>query len=396
MKLGAIIVWATLIGCGDPKVTPETVAEGGKDGARVEVTGEVHAVTFDSTRAVAKRVKMANHRDSVEWVLEQDDEETMGKAPSFAEASGDYLRTDARYILFRSTKPAGITFQEPGFNSNRITEAWGLAVHAPALALGDELPELGATIKVTGTLRRELWNEREVTLPILEDAQITIVSGPAPMKGAGESCGLDQECNARLICDRSTRTCGAPPREIFWADPWHDVNGACDVDADCPLGQVCDPGYTIRDSTTDPEHGARYLAAEDVGRHLCRLVPGATVASQCPKIYSVRDLVGGRFVTGKEICVRVRSFVNVHAEDGDTHAQMLVDEPIPYPTADAPYNQFGGTTESGPMYKDPALPGGPVLDPPEGQEVIAIGTYRFDPSHGWYEVHPVKAFLPVP
>lgn len=396
MKLGLVVAWGALVGCADPKATPESIAEGGKDGAHVDVIGEVHAITFDSTRAVAKRVRMANHRDSIEWVLEQDDEEAMGKAPPLAEASGDYLRTGDRYILIRSTRPAGITFQEPGFNSNRLVESWGLAVHAAPLAPGDELPEVGATLKVTGTLRRVVWNEREVALPLVEDAVITVVSAPAPMKGRGESCGLDQECNARLICDRATRTCVAPPREVFWADPWHDVNGACDVDADCPLGQVCDPSYAIRDAAVDPTYGARYLAATDTGRHLCRLAAGATVATQCPKIYSVRDLVGGRFVTGKEVCVRVKSFVNVSAEDGDTHAQMVVDEPIPYPTADAAYNLFGGTTENGPMYKDPALPGGPVRDPTEGQEVIAIGTYRFDPSHGWYEVHPVKAYLPVP
>ena len=396
MNLAVLATCCALVGCSSSKVTPESVATGGKDGDHVEVTGEVHAITFDTTRAAAKRVKMAAHRDSIEWVLEQDDEEAMGRAPSTAEASGDYLRTDDRYILIRSIKPEGITFQEPGFNANRLVEAWGLAVHAPPLGPGDELPEVGATIKVTGTLHRTTWNERVETLPIIDDAAITIVSGPEPLKGSGASCALDQECNTRLICDRTTRSCGQPPREIFWADPWHDVNGACDVDADCPLGQVCEPTYVMRDMAADPEYGVRYLAGVDVGRHLCRLAAGATVATQCPKIYSVRDLVGGRFATGKEVCVRVKSFVNVHAEDGDTHAQMVVDEPIPYPTADAPYNQFGGTTESGPMYKDPTLPGGPVLDPPEGTEVIAVGTYRFDPSHGWYEVHPVKAFLPAP
>src|SRR5690349_22523553 len=27
---------------------------------------------------------------------------------------------------------------------------------------------------------------------------------------------------------RATQTCTPPPREIYWADPWHDLNGACD------------------------------------------------------------------------------------------------------------------------------------------------------------------------
>jgi hypothetical protein len=47
------------------------------------------------------------------------------------------------------------------------------------------------------------------------------------------------------------------------------------------------------------------------------------------------------------------------------------------------------------MYKNPALPGGAIVDPQPDQEVIAIGTYRYDPDHGWYEVHPVKAYFPV-
>jgi hypothetical protein len=113
-------------------------------------------------------------------------------------------------------------------------------------------------------------------------------------------------------------------------------------------------------------------------------------------VYTTRDLVGARFVTGKEICVRVKSLANTQADDGDTHAQMQVDEPIPYPTADIAYHLFGGCTEVGPVHKDPALPGGPVLDPQPNDEWIAIGTYRYDPDHGWYEVHPVKAYLPVP
>ena len=75
---------------------------------------------------------------------------------------------------------------------------------------------------------------------------------------------------------------------------------------------------------------------------------------------------------------------------------MHVDEPIPYPIDDIAYDLFGGTTENGPPYKDPTLPGGAVADPAVDQEVIAVGTYRYDPDHGWYEVHPVKAYLPPP
>jgi len=94
--------------------------------------------------------------------------------------------------------------------------------------------------------------------------------------------------------------------------------------------------------------------------------------------------------------VRGTLFVATVAEDNDTHDQMRVDEPIPYPQPDITYDLFGGVTENGPIYKDPTLPGGPVLDPAEGQDVIAVGTYRYDPDHGWYEVHPVKAYLTPP
>jgi len=110
----------------------------------------------------------------------------------------------------------------------------------------------------------------------------------------------------------------------------------------------------------------------------------------------VRDLVGGRFVTGKEICVRVRLLANTLAEDGDTHAQMFVDEPIPYPTDDIAYHLFGATTENGPIYKDPTVPGGAVVDPSPDVDLVAIGTFRYDPDHGWYELHPVKRYLPAP
>jgi hypothetical protein len=392
MKLAAVLL--VVCACGDnTRVTPETLATSGKDGDKVEVTGQVHTVTFDSVRSAARRELIATHRDSVEWVLEQEDEARMGAQPSFDEPDGPYRRTTDRYILIRSVKPAGVTFGEEGFNSNRLEPAWGLAVHLPDLAPGQEMPEVGSTIKVKGTFKRVTWNQRAVDLPIIDDATITILDGPPPLLAMGEACTLDQQCGARLICDRVTTKCGLPPREIYWADPWHDVNGACDADADCPLGQVCDPSYTI---AATPPYGPHYLPTVDTGRHLCRLAPGATVASQCPRIYTTRDLVGGRFVAGKEVCVRATLFVAIQAEDGDTHAQMRVDEPIPYPEPDAAYNLFGATTENGPMYKDPALPGGAIADPKENQEVIAIGTYRFDPSHGWYEVHPVKAYLAPP
>lgn len=139
-----------------------------------------------------------------------------------------------------------------------------------------------------------------------------------------------------------------------------------------------------------------YFPERGAGRHLCVLAPGATLATECPRIYTPRDLVGGRFVTGKEICVRAPVWLPVVAEDGDTHVQLQVDEPIPYPSADASYDVFGAATENSPIYKDPALGAATVHDPVVNQDVVAIGTYRYDSGHGWYEVHPVKAYFPPP
>jgi hypothetical protein len=38
-------------------------------------------------------------------------------------------------------------------------------------------------------------------------------------------------------------------------------------------------------------------------------------------------------------------------------------------------------------HEDPALPRGTTTDPTPGQDVVAVGTIRYDPGHGWYEVH---------
>jgi hypothetical protein len=391
--LAATIALAACGGGSSGPMTPEQAAERAHDGDKITVTGQVHAVTFDSTQSMARRLQLAHHPDPVEWVLEQDDEQARAVAPAYTDTNAKYPRTPDHYVLFRTQVPDGVTLGQPDFNAGRLTQAWTLGVHLTDIDPAQPMPELGATIKVTGTMAHVAWNQRGTMLPVIENATIEIVDGPPPLAGPGEPCDLDQACNARLVCDRAAHTCQPPPREIYWADPWHDVNGACTTDDDCPLGQVCDQGYTIQ--STGP-YAAYYFPQQDVGRHLCVLAPGATVATQCPRIYTTRDLVGGRFVTGKEICVKVTPFVATMAEDHDTHDQMAVDEPIPYPTADAGYNVFGATTENGPVYKDPARPGGAIADPSGPGSFIAIGTYRYDPDHGWYEVHPVKAYFPAP
>jgi hypothetical protein len=389
----AIVLLCAACGGSSGPMSPEQAVSGAHDGDKITVVGQVHAVTFDSTQSTARKLQLAHHPDPVEWVLEQDDEQARAAAPAYQDTNAKYPRTPDHYILFRTQVPDGVTLGQAGFNAGRLPQAWGLGVHLTDIDPATPMPELGATIKVTGTFTHVLWNQRAMTMPILDDATIEIVDGPAPLAGPGASCDVDDGCNPRLICDRASRTCQPPPREIYWADPFHDVNGACDTDADCPLGQLCDASYTI---PATGDFTAFYFPTQDNGRHLCALDAGATVASQCPRIYSTRDLVGGRFVTGKEICVQVTPFIATMAEDHDTHDQMFIDEPIPYPTADAGYNVFGATTENGPVYKNPARPQGAIVDPTGTGSFIAVGTYRYDPDHGWYEVHPVKAYLPAP
>jgi hypothetical protein len=397
MLVRTTLVLVACCGCGDnhSPVTPESVAAGGKDGQRVEVTGEVHTVTFDSAMTAQRRALIARHAGdpTLAWLLDDDQGEQDGELHAYDDPADGYPRTPDHYVLIRSVTPDGVVFGQPAFSPSMLKEAWGLGVHLTDIDPAAPMPEIGSVIKVTGTLHRVPWNQREDLLPILDDAHIDIVSGPPALAGPGASCARDQACNARLICDRSTLTCLPPPREIYWADPWRDLNGACDADADCPLGQRCNTAYTIAASGM---YAAHYFPAQDAGRHICTLAAGATLASECPRIYTARDLAGARFVTGKEICVRATMLAPLLAEDGDTHDQVKVDEPLPYPRADAPYYVFGAVTENGPVYKDPALGTAMIADPAADHDIVAIGTYRYDPGHGWYEMHPVKAYFPPP
>ena len=388
-------VLLALAACGDPyngKLTPEKAAMA-PEGHLVVVIGTVFGTSWDSVQTAMRKQELAQHAGDTEWILEQDAEAARGKVPAYDDTGAKYPRTPDHYILIRSKVPLQVVQGNPDFTPGALAPAWGLGVHLMDIDPATPMPEIGSTIEVTGTIHHVTWNQREITLPVVDDPTITVLDGPPDLAGPSEPCTLDQECNARLVCDRASMSCQPPPREIYWADPWRDVNGACDTDADCPLGQVCDQSFAIPSSGA---YQAYYFPAQDNGRHLCRLAPGATVASQCPRIYTTMDLVGARFVTGKEICVRATLLTPTMATDGDTHDQMHVDEPIPYPTDDIHYELFGATTENGPIYKNPALPGGAIPDPTPEQEVIAIGTYRYDPDHGWYEVHPVKAYLPPP
>jgi hypothetical protein len=391
-----LAIAALLGGCGDNiagELTPEQAATQ-KDGTSVTVVGTVHTVTWDSTQTTMRLRELRAHADDIDWILEQGNEDERGRHFAYDDAGAHYPRTPDHYILVRSTVPDGITNGQSGFTPGKLAEAWGLGIHLTDIDPTTPMPNVDATIRVTGTVHHITWNSREITLPVVEPTSIEVLSGLVPELGPGATCSLDQQCNERTICDRATHTCQPPPREIYWADPWHDVNGACDTDADCPLGQLCDTSHAIAAAGTT--FGATYFPTTDPGRHLCRLVADSTVASQCPHIYTTRDLAGARFVTGKEVCVRATILTTMAATDGDTHNQTFVDEPIPYPTDDLQYNLYGSATENGPPYKDPTQSMGALPDPVAHQDVIAIGTYRYDPDHGWYEMHPVKAYLAPP
>src|SRR6185503_7596972 len=152
-----------------------------------------------------------------------------------------------------------------------------------------------------------------IKVPVIEDATIEILEGALTLGMVGASCDVDVDCHEQLICERATMKCAAPPPDLVWASEFHDVNGACVTDADCPLPQVCDTGYTmLNDGGT---YAPPYFAEQDAGKHLCVLPDDATLEDVCPHIYTSADLSGGRFAAGKEVCVRHETWLAVHAED---------------------------------------------------------------------------------
>ena len=287
-----LLCCAVVLGCGDnslpAQLTPEQAIDAVSDGTHVDVIGQVFAVSWNSTQTAARAQALVGHEDDIDWILEQDAEELRGTHTAFDDQNASYPRTEDFYVLIRTAVPDGVVQGAPGFSPSNLAAAWSLGVHLTSIDPARPLPEVGTTIEVTGTFRHVTWNQREIELPIIDDPTIATRGGGVTIAGPGQACTLDQDCNARTICDRATRTCGSPPREIYWADPWHDVNGACDTDDDCPLGQVCDPAHTI--GATGP-FAAHYFPTEDIGRHLCVIDPAAaSVAAQCPRIYTARDL----------------------------------------------------------------------------------------------------------
>ena len=334
---------------GQPPPTPEAVLQSASAGDTVTVQGKVFAVTFDS------------------------------------HLTSENVRGD-RWVLIRSGgRPPGTTLGD--LDGTQMLAAWGLGLRIPQDALEArtmKLPQIGDVVRATGTFRQGAWNG--TTRPVLEDLSSLKVMVGVILKDVGEACTQDMDCDDDLICARATHTCATLPEPIHWGSTWHDVNGACDTDADCPVGQHCDPAYAIK---ADGPYALAYHR-EDTGRHLC--VPDAsTPEAACPRILTSADLAGGRFVQGKEVCIGGSAIVAGNNEgDGDTHLQLRVEEPLVYPDADLPYALFGAVTETGPPYKDATRPGGRVPDPATAQTVIVLGTYRYDGGHQWFEVHPNK------
>jgi hypothetical protein len=361
MRIGIVAVITAVAACGDDKrdtpFTPEEIVANATDGKAVTFEGTVHTISFDNTPT----------------------------------SDGGFDLKPDRFLLVRSRMPPKVRLAEDDFDSGAVLAAWGLGVRLAQVTLDDApLPQIGAKVRVTGTFQHVEW--ATISAPVIEDATIEILEGQRALGLVGAACDNDLDCHEQLICDRATTRCVVPPA-VEWASSYRDVNGACVTDDDCPIGQTCDVRYTMQND--GGEYAPPYFAAEDAGKHLCVLPDDATVASVCPHVYTSADLSGGRFVAGKEVCVRAETWLAVHAEDGDTHLQVTTEEPLPYPAADTPYWIFGSTTENAPPYKDPSRPQGALADPGVGDVAIAVGTMRYDADHGWWEIHPVKHYFPV-
>jgi len=351
-------------GTGGGLPTPEQVVASAAEGDTVHFSGVVHALTFDSIGKGSG----------------EDDEDTWSRLPG-------------RWLLVWSAPPAGVQHQDLALadieKDSTIRLGWGLGIALdPAADPGLDLPRIGETVEVSGTFHNATWNGHPV--PVVEDPTLLARSG-SPLLAAGQGCSRDTDCIDSLVCDRASQTC-APATEIGWGSLWRDVDGHCYADADCPLGQVCDTSFVVADKG---EFSWRYDAADKQGASICVPEQPEDALATCGRIDRSDDLAGGRYTEGKELCIRGTVALVAAAEDGDSHVQLQVDEPIPYPAMDADIFLFGATTEIGPPYKDPARPQGAQPDPAMGQEIIALGTYRWDGGHGWFEVHPLKQWWPA-
>lgn len=305
-------------------------------------------------------------------------------------------REPQRYVLLHVPLMPGLTLGQIqwGLGARLSDQQWRVDRIA--------LPYPGDVVEVTGTVGKELFRaeftgdeERFVLNPVTE---FELVSSPNPvLADIGDACTHDMDCRDDLICNRHTLECElfAP---ISWGGDPRGVNAACDTDDDCPIGQICTPGYTIRAAAEDPLFGAHYAQGRDTGRKMCNVPDrGAPAAEICPRTVTTDDLASGRFAEGKEICLRGQVFLSwFNPGDRDSHCQVIVKRPLTYPEGNPPMWLGQVATEVAPPQKDPLNPQGVLADLPPGKTVTVLGTVKFDDSHIWYEIHPYKWFAVTP
>lgn len=288
------------------------------------------------------------------------------------------------------------------FSSISLGRVWGDKVlgveFTPAwYEQNNVLPSNGTRLRISGVFRMSIWNKNIV--PIIGDISAIDItpslnaSSDVTLGGYqfGEVCRSDMECDDNLICDRISNLCINSPGFMSRGSAWHGMNGACSTDDECPLGQICYQQLTIDDD--DGEYSVINLIDQDKGKHICIPEDGESMESLCPRIGTSADLAGERFVTGKEVCIKGKVIIAARSHaDGETHVQLKVDNPGAYPETTDRYETWGATTEIPPQYKNPILGSHVVGVPEKGEDIIVLGTYRFDEKHGWFEVHPVKAW----
>ena len=275
---------------------------------------------------------------------------------------------------------------------------FAVGFHLPKATLDTRtvrLPQRGDLVEVTGRLTTIDFRLDTLRVPVIDElTSYRILSSDAPMLAdLGQACQHDMDCQDDLICERN-HLCQKPPT-IKWGADFRNIDGTCVSDSDCPLGQVCDPRYTV--NTTSGDYRIHYFPARNVGRHICQVDRASPAQAHCPRSVTPEELLGGRFAAGKEVCVRSRiAFAVFVPGDRDTHVQGIVAQSEWFPDGNPTLDTFGHALENSPAYKDPANPLGPIVDPQANDEVELLGTVHYDESHFWWELHPIKWYRKLP
>lgn len=264
------------------------------------------------------------------------------------------------------------------------------------------------------------YNEDETWYEInpVTDMHFVEEANPRALAGLGESCDNDMQCIDNLICYRD-HTCGRV-RQVWGFQGCegtecdkgltegirrNDLYGTCTSDEECPLGQECRTDVTDplepRDEVLNP-YGVQHQQSVSINRYLCYPENAETSENLSPEefcehIYDTEEFLSGRFASGKDICVQSTVLFPIPAADGDTHIQLDTEFKMIYPVADFDIDTVGVAAETVPPYKDPDNPikissdgHFSIGDPGMEDEVVVMGTVRWDPAHGWWEIHPVK------